>query len=124
MGVVLLVLLVAVTTGLLVLLYKKLFMDFRFAKDVPVVQPIVPLLGHVPYFLSVSTDETFKKVVRFFSSVDRMAQFRLAHKMFLMVNHPDVLQQLLTRTVLCDKPFFYDFIHLGRGLISQKCNIC
>ncbi|XP_055540596.1 cytochrome P450 4V2-like [Wyeomyia smithii] len=113
-------LLLSILGILLAYQYFKILSGYRFADQIPTVRPVYPILGHLVAFSGKSSEQAFWLTVRYFQQVDRLGKIVLGPKPFVLVNQPDLLQQVLTRSDLHDKPFFYDFLTLGGGLITER----
>ncbi|XP_055544450.1 cytochrome P450 4V2-like [Wyeomyia smithii] len=100
--------------------YFKILNGYRFADQIFTVQPVYPILGHAGVFSGKSSKQAFWLTVKYFQQVDRLGKILLGPRPFVLVNQPDLLQQVLTRSDLHDKPFFYDFLTLGGGLITER----
>ncbi|XP_058454496.1 probable cytochrome P450 313a4 [Malaya genurostris] len=60
-------------------------------------------------------------MVGFFGQIDRLGKLMLGPLFpILIVNHPDLVQEVLTQRDICDKPFLYDFLGLEAGLIALR----
>lgn len=64
--------------------------------------------------------QAFWMLVKSFRGVDRMAKMMLGPKPLILINHPELLQKVLMNNEMLDKPFFYDFMGLGGGLVSER----
>lgn len=54
----------------------------------------------------------------------RLVKFWLATKLFIFVNEPELIEQVLKSPKCLDKSFFYKFFRLDKGLLSLKCESC
>ncbi|XP_065087015.1 cytochrome P450 4V2-like [Ochlerotatus camptorhynchus] len=115
-----LLLLLAIVGALLVVQYIKLLRVSSFAEKIPSFQPVYPVLGHIPLFWGKSTHEAFQIALKLFASAERVGKILLGPSPWIIINHPDLLQQILTRNEMYDKPFPYDFFRLGSGLITER----
>lgn len=104
----------------LLILIRRYVIDNLYALKIPTVAPVHPVLGHTAIFMRKNTRQLFWLYVKCFERVDRLAKLHFGPIPVLLVNHPDVIQELMTRPELCDKPFFYEYIGLGRGLITEQ----
>ncbi|XP_058453176.1 cytochrome P450 4V2-like [Malaya genurostris] len=107
-------------TLLLLYLYTRELFGSRFANKICATLPVHPVFGHILFFMGKSSDQAFCLVNKYFSQVDRLGKLLTGPKALIMVNHPDLLQQILTSSDLHDKPFFYKFFGLGGGLITEN----
>ncbi|KAL9697463.1 hypothetical protein quinque_000904 [Culex quinquefasciatus] len=114
------IVLLSIVGALLVLQYLLLFYAARYSASIPTIQPSYPIVGNIPSFWGKSSKQALWAVVKSFQRVDRMGKLMIGPKPILLVNHPDLLQQILMRGDLHDKPFFYDFMGLGGGLITER----
>lgn len=64
--------------------------------------------------------DAFRLMYNFFTQVDRVGKMMIGPKPVILVNHPDLVQQVLTRNDMCGKPFFYDFLGIKGGLVSER----
>ncbi|XP_058817576.1 cytochrome P450 4V2-like [Topomyia yanbarensis] len=112
-------LLLSVLGVLLVYQFLKEFFGARHIDKIPTVLPVHPIVGHILMFMGKSSERAFWLTVKYFSQVDRLGKIMFGPKPFVLVNHPDLLQQILTSNDVHDKPFFYDFVGLGGGLITE-----
>ena len=118
----LLVLLVVV--GILLLFqYIKLLLWNSYADQIPALQPVYPVLGHILHFWGKNTHQAFDSIVKLLGSVERVGKLMIGPKPLITISHPDLMQQVLTRNDLYDKPFLYEFLRLGNGLISERCEL-
>ncbi|EJY57626.1 AAEL017165-PA [Aedes aegypti] len=115
-----LLVLLAVVGVLLLFQYIKLLLSNGYADKIPPLQPVYPLVGHIPLFLGKNTHQAFDVVVKLLGSVERMGKLMLGPKPLITISHPDLMQQVLTRNDLYDKPFLYEFLRLGNGLITER----
>lgn len=104
----------------LLTLIRRYVIDNWYALKIPTVSPVHPVLGHVAIFMRKNTRQLFWLYVKCFEGVNRLAKLHFGPIPVLLVNHPDVIQELMTRPELYDKPFFYEFMGLGRGLITEQ----
>lgn len=118
---IMLLILLTILGALLAFHYLKLLLAGSYATKIASFRPVYPVLGHIPLFCGKNSHEAFATATRLFASVDRMGKIMLGPKPLIVVHHPEVLQQVLSRHDLYDKPFFYDFLRLGSGLITQRC---
>ncbi|XP_062555494.1 cytochrome P450 4V2-like [Armigeres subalbatus] len=106
--------------ALLLFQYIKLLLWNSYADRIPSLQPVYPLLGHIPVFWGKNTHQAFDAAVRLLSTVERVGKLMIGPKPLIIINHPDLMQQVLTRNDVYDKPFLYEFFRLGNGLISER----
>ncbi|KAL1399839.1 hypothetical protein pipiens_007908 [Culex pipiens pipiens] len=112
--------LLSTALSLSTVLLLKLVWSYRFAAKIPTVQPAVPLLGHIPMFWNRTSEQAFSSLTYCFRQVDRLGKVLFGPVLLVFVHHPDLLQQLFSREDLHDRPFFYDFLGLGNGLLSER----
>ncbi|KAL1399842.1 hypothetical protein pipiens_007911 [Culex pipiens pipiens] len=111
--------LLSIVGVLLVLQYLMLY-TARHCSSIPTVQPSYPIVGNLLSFWNNSSMEAFWMLVKSFRGVDRMAKMVLGPKVLILINHPELLQKVLMNNEMLDKPFFYDFMGLGGGLVSER----
>ncbi|KAL9697461.1 hypothetical protein quinque_000902 [Culex quinquefasciatus] len=111
--------LVSIVGALLVLQYLVLLYKFRYSRSIPTVQPSYPIVGNIPSFWGKSSEQAHWLMAKSFMGVDRMVKMMLGPKPMLFLNHPDLLQKVLMNNDLLDKPFYYGFMQLGGGLVSE-----
>ncbi|KAL9700841.1 hypothetical protein quinque_004282 [Culex quinquefasciatus] len=109
-----------VIAALITLQYARWIRINSYSKRIPSVEPIVPILGHIPMLCGINTQEIFEFFVKSFQQVDRMGKIMLGPVPMVMVNHPDLMEQILTNGDMYNKPFLYDFFELGVGLITER----
>ncbi|KXJ73707.1 hypothetical protein RP20_CCG015201 [Aedes albopictus] len=115
-----LLVLLAVVGILLLFQYIKLLLSNSYADQIPALQPVYPVLGHIPHFWGKNTHQAFDSIVKLLGSVERVGKLMIGPKPLITISHPDLMQQVLTRNDLYDKPFLYEFLRLGNGLISER----
>ncbi|XP_039440770.1 cytochrome P450 4V2-like [Culex pipiens pallens] len=111
--------LLSIVGVLLVLQYLMLY-TARHCSAIPTVQPSYPIVGNLLSFWNNSSMQAFWMLVKSFRGVDRMAKMVLGPKLLILINHPELLQKVLMNNEMLDKPFFYDFMGLGGGLVSER----
>nr|XP_029717826.1 cytochrome P450 4V2-like [Aedes albopictus] len=104
----------------LLVLIRRYVIDNRYALKIPTVSPVHPLIGHCGLYMGKNTRQVFWLMAKCFRVVDRLSKLRFATIPVLLVNHPDLIQELMTRPELYDKPFFYEYMGLGKGLITEQ----
>ncbi|XP_055605610.1 cytochrome P450 4V2-like [Uranotaenia lowii] len=117
----LLLILFGLSLGLIT--WLKLVWSNRYARRIPTIRSAWPVVGHCLKFVRKSTREAFWAVVESFAQVDRLGKLMLGPVPIVFVNHPDLLKELFGRDDLHDKPFFYDFMGLGGGLITERAGL-
>ncbi|KAL1381195.1 hypothetical protein pipiens_013640 [Culex pipiens pipiens] len=107
---------------LLLLLFQYLSLVFtsRYSAKIPTVKPNFPLLGQAPLMWRKNSRDAFRLMYDFFTQVDRAGKMMIGPKPVILVNHPDLVQQVLTRNDMCGKPFFYDFLGIKGGLMAKS----
>lgn len=113
--------LLGIIGALLAWQYLKLLLAGSYATKIESFRPSYPVLGHLTLFWGKNSCEAFSSATRLFATVDRLGKVMLGPKPLIVVHHPEVMQQVLSRHDLYDKPFFYDFLRLGSGLITERC---
>ncbi|XP_065091178.1 cytochrome P450 4c21-like [Ochlerotatus camptorhynchus] len=99
--------------GLVVIAYLAHKWKYRSIRAIPGVEPDYPFLGNIPLFLKKGN--SFMKIYR---TEHRVSKIWLGPVPLINVQHPELVQKVLTECL--DKPFAYDFMELGTGLIAQR----
>lgn len=116
--------LLLVIVVLVVLQYARWIRNNSYCKQIPCVKPVVPVLGHIPMLCGINSQEIFEFFVKSFQQIDRMGRIMLGPVPLVMVNHPDLMEQILTDADMYNKPFMYEFFELGAGLITERSMFC
>ncbi|XP_058446010.1 cytochrome P450 4c21-like [Malaya genurostris] len=98
--------------GLLVLVYVFPKWRYRNLKSIPGIEPTYPILGNL---LLLSRSNAYMKCFR---NANRMTKIWLGPVPVINVQHPELIQKVLTECL--DKPFAYDYMELGVGLLSER----
>ncbi|XP_055549519.1 probable cytochrome P450 313a4 [Wyeomyia smithii] len=106
------VILGCILLGLLV--FALLFNVWRYhaLKQIPGIEPSYPVIGNAFLFTGV---DAYK---RCFRNENRMTKIWLGPIPVINVQHPELIQKVLTECL--DKPFAYDYLELGAGLLSGR----
>lgn len=115
------VFLLGVVCALLIFQYLKLLRAGSYASEIETLRPVYPVLGHIPLFGGKNSPESFSTLRRLLDSVDRIGKFVVGPKPFIVIQHPELMQQVLCCNELYDKPFLYDFFRLGNGILTERC---
>uniref|UniRef100_A0A1S4K3X5 Uncharacterized protein n=1 Tax=Culex quinquefasciatus TaxID=7176 RepID=A0A1S4K3X5_CULQU len=81
-------------------------------RAIPGIEPCYPLLGNALIFAKASG------YWKSFRNDNRMTKIWFGPVPVINVQHPDLVQKVLSECL--DKPFAYDYMELGRGLISER----
>ncbi|XP_065086960.1 cytochrome P450 4c21-like [Ochlerotatus camptorhynchus] len=108
-----------VTFALLGVIVNHL-LTIRYAWNIPSYPAKIPFLGHAMMFSGKNTERAFRTMARVFNTNQRMTKLLLGPIPAVLIHHPDLLQKVLTNAELYDKPFLYDLMKLGRGLITER----
>ncbi|XP_058821988.1 cytochrome P450 4c21-like [Topomyia yanbarensis] len=98
--------------GLLVSVYVLSKWRYRNLKSIPGIEPSYPLIGNVLLFTQSSA------YMKCFRNANRMTKIWLGPVPVINVQHPELIQKVLTECL--DKPFAYDYMELGAGLLSER----
>ncbi|XP_055642301.1 cytochrome P450 4c21-like [Toxorhynchites rutilus septentrionalis] len=111
----------AIIVALLLLLdYVKKHQLNKFARAIPTMHPCYPLLGNSLMFLGKNERQRFENLKTTFREIDRMSKAWMGPQLVFGVNHPELVQKILTDPNCCEKPFYYDFVNMEHGLFSAK----
>ncbi|XP_055543575.1 cytochrome P450 4V2-like [Wyeomyia smithii] len=106
---------------LLVIYIMQQLSRVRYTNNLKPVQSGLPVLGQLPMFWKKSASQAFWAVTQCFMQIDRLGKLMLGPLLpVALVTQPDLLQIVLTNSNLCGKPFFYDFLRLQGGLITER----
>lgn len=103
-----------IVVGLLVIAYVAHRWKFRSLRTIPGTDPDYPLLGNIPLFLKGGS-----AYMKLFRNEHRMSKIWLGPVPLINAQHPELVLKVLNECL--DKPFAYDFMELGPGLISERC---
>ncbi|XP_062557030.1 uncharacterized protein LOC134221876 [Armigeres subalbatus] len=97
---------------------------YEFAEKLPTVtragESVVKLLWRL---LWASDVYKFSRVVESFSLPHRLWKLWLGPVVFIGVSHPDLVQIVLTHPDCLQKPFFYQFIRIKKGLLFAEAEL-
>ncbi|XP_029718563.2 cytochrome P450 4c21 [Aedes albopictus] len=102
-----------IVVGLLVIAYVAHRWKFRSLRTIPGTDPDYPFLGNIPLFLKGGS-----AYMKLFRNEHRMSKIWLGPVPLINAQHPELVQKVLNECL--DKPFAYDFMELGPGLISER----
>ncbi|EAT44611.2 AAEL004012-PA [Aedes aegypti] len=102
-----------IVVGLLLITYIAHKWKYRNLRMIPGTNPDYPVLGNIPLFLKGGN--AYMKV---FDKEHRMSKIWLGPVPLINVQHPELVQKVLNECI--DKPFAYDFMELGQGLVSER----
>ncbi|XP_065091176.1 cytochrome P450 4c21-like [Ochlerotatus camptorhynchus] len=102
-----------IVVGLTVVVYLAHKWKYRNIRAIPGAEPDYPLLGNIP--LLWKKENAYQKI---FQTEYRMSKIWLGPVPLINVQHPELVQKVLTECL--DKPFPYDFLELKFGLLSQR----
>lgn len=91
-----------------------------YAMKIPTVQPVHRLFGHAGFFMGKNSCQLFRLMVKLYANVDRVGKLWMGPIPVLLVNHPDLIQQLMNKPEVYSKPFFYKYIGLNTSLITEQ----
>ncbi|XP_055604821.1 cytochrome P450 4c21-like [Uranotaenia lowii] len=86
---------------------------YRCIKSIPGVEPLHPLFGNLLQFAQKG-----HAYMKCFRNGNRMTKIWFGPIPVINVQHPELVQKVLTECL--DKPFVYDYLELGNGLISER----
>jgi cytochrome P450 len=85
----------------------------------------IPLVGILPAFLGAANEEIFQIMQNFTSwpADTRIAKLWLGPELIVVVNSPECIQTIFNSTTCLERPTFYDFIDLKKGLLFGTVDV-
>lgn len=108
-----------VLVGLIAISVKYLY-SIRFAWRIPLAPSAKRYTAHTRYFFGQDTQRALHTMIRFCTTPLRIARLQIGPTPVILLLHPDVIQKVLSSNEMYSKPFIYDLMQIGRGLISER----
>lgn len=108
------------------LICSWLYINFKrryvFASEWPNLEPRYPVIGNANIMIGKNDLQRFENIVNVFQRSERLVKVWNGPVMILFINHPDLVQQILSSPACLEKPFLYGFAGFKTGIFTAKCN--
>ncbi|XP_055633048.1 uncharacterized protein LOC129773462 [Toxorhynchites rutilus septentrionalis] len=112
--------LIVIVVVLCAVLYVNHRQKYRFARDLPGLKPLYPILGNGDIMLWKTDVQRFDTMVKICTDHDRLVKVWAGPRLLLFTCHPDLVQQILSSPDCLEKPFLYSFAGFEQGLFTAK----
>ncbi|XP_035776116.1 cytochrome P450 4c21-like isoform X2 [Anopheles albimanus] len=110
---------VLIACGVLAL-YVYCRVKFRFADNIPCVEPMRPFFGNGLEFAQKNSYDIFQNVTHAFSQNKRIFKLCFGPIPVICPTHPDLIQKIMNDPATMDKPFVYNFMRVDKGLLTAE----
>ncbi|XP_062558088.1 uncharacterized protein LOC134222964 [Armigeres subalbatus] len=94
-----------------------------FSKSIDVLQPWYPIVGNLLMIIGKDDLQKFQLLSQAFNSGAKLFRYYIGPKPLFCTGDPDTAKQILTDINCMDKPYFYDFLMIDKGVIAAKSHI-
>lgn len=92
-----------------------------YLKDMKTL-PHIPFIGNVKFFWGKTLQQMYEELVKVLIKNGSPLKIQIGPSFFVIVDHPDDVQAILTSPDCLDKPFIYDFFYLPLSILTQRGN--
>ncbi|XP_055633730.1 uncharacterized protein LOC129774058 [Toxorhynchites rutilus septentrionalis] len=104
-------------------LYVYCRIRFKFSEKIPGVEPQVTFFGNGLEFAQKNSVQIFENLKKAFRNDHRLFMLKFGPIPVICPNHPDLMQKVVVETASLEKPFVYDFMQCGQGLLTAPYDI-
>lgn len=92
-----------------------------YVKDLPSMQPTLPLIGNAHEFIGKSTAQLFTNIVKFIKDHETPSISWIGPCLTVTLDKPEDIKTVLMSPVCLDKPYMYRFLPSTVGILTTAC---
>ncbi|XP_055543416.1 uncharacterized protein LOC129728966 [Wyeomyia smithii] len=115
--------LIALVLALAIVQFIKYKKSMLFTKNIPSVEPCLPVVGNGMLFLGKSEEEQFTNLANALSHPAKLFILWFGTVPMVSTNDPHVIQKICTQPEFLERSYFYEFFKLDYGIFSAKYHI-